>query len=261
VSQLKFDQRTAEALEVIYGTRDVLRRRRLVREAIAVREGERVLDVGCGPGFYVAELLEDAGANGSAVGVDSSDAMLAMAAERCSRFDGAVFAEGDATSLPVADADFDAAVCVQVLEYVPDVEAALRELHRALRPGGRLVVWDVDWATVSMHARDPERHERVLRAWDRHLVHPTLPRSLGPLLRAAGFEDVAVEGHAFTTAEFTPDAYGASLVMVIASYLAGLDDFPPEDGAGWAEEQVALGEAGEFSFSCVQCCFAARRPE
>jgi SAM-dependent methyltransferase len=47
---------------------------------------------------------------------------------------------------------FDRALSVQVLEYVSDPAAALADLHRALRPGGRLVVWDVDWSTVSWHS-------------------------------------------------------------------------------------------------------------
>jgi ubiquinone/menaquinone biosynthesis C-methylase UbiE len=68
------------------------------------------------------------------------------------------------TALPVPDTGFDAALSVQVLEYVTDPDAALAELHRVLRPGGRLVVWDVDWATVSLHSSDAARTDRVLRA-------------------------------------------------------------------------------------------------
>jgi arsenite methyltransferase len=259
VTPLEFDKATSDALEAVYGTRDVLRRRRLIRDAIAVQPGERVLDVGCGPGFYVAELLEDAGAEGSAVGVDASPSMLALAAKRCEHLPNASFAEGSATALPVPDGSFDAAISVQVLEYVEDVPAALGELRRALRPGGRVVVWDVDWPTVSMSAVDRDRHERVLRAWDRHLVHPALPRRLAPLMREAGFEDVRVEGHAFTTAKLEFDAYGGSLVGVIARYLSGLDDVPQADREGWVAEQGALHDRGEFYFSCVQVCFAARR--
>jgi ubiquinone/menaquinone biosynthesis C-methylase UbiE len=62
MSQLVFDDDLANQLESLYRTRDVLRRRRLVREALGAAPGERVLDVGCGPGFYVAELLSQVGA-------------------------------------------------------------------------------------------------------------------------------------------------------------------------------------------------------
>ena len=52
---------------------------------------------------------------------------------------------------------FDAALSVQVLEYVDDIAAALGEIHRALRPGGRVVLWDVDWATLSLQTADEAR--------------------------------------------------------------------------------------------------------
>jgi len=140
VSQLKFDQRTVERLSRLYATRDVLRRRELVRAALGARPGDRIVDVGCGPGFYVTELLEAVGREGSVVGVDSSADMLAVAAKRAAGHDNVEFHEADATSLPVPDASFERAVCVQVLEYVRDVSAALREMYRALRPGGRMLV-------------------------------------------------------------------------------------------------------------------------
>ena len=144
MSLFVFDERAAQQLEVMYRTRDVLRRRRLVREALAVEAGHRVLDVGCGPGFYAAELLAEVGANGAVVGVDTSAAMLAAAARRCEGLGDASFQEGSATSLVLEERGFDRVLCVQVLEHVANVPAALAELHRVLRPGGRALVWDVD---------------------------------------------------------------------------------------------------------------------
>jgi arsenite methyltransferase len=82
MSQLRFDADLLPRLEALYGTEDVLRRRRLVREALAVNPGESVLDAGCGSGFYVTELLDDVGGDGSVVGVDRSREMLAAARHR-----------------------------------------------------------------------------------------------------------------------------------------------------------------------------------
>jgi arsenite methyltransferase len=260
MTQLVFDESLAEQLEVLYRSRDVLRRRALIREALGAQPGERILDIGCGPGFYVAELLDEVGPEGTVVGVDGSAAMLAVAAHRCEGHANVAFHEADVQSLPVEDATFDRALCVQVLEYVPDVESALTEMHRALRPGGRLVVWDVDWATVSWHSSYPDRMARVLQAWDAHLAHPSLPRTLTAQLRAVGFEDIRMEGHTFAANEFSPDAYSGALVPVIDRYVAGGDVIGEEEMNAWVAEQRELDERGEFYFVCVQFCFTATRP-
>jgi len=84
-----------------------------VRSSLAAAPGERILDVGCGPGFLSAELHEEVGQAGSVVGIDSSPAMLALAAQRCDRLGEChALRPGNATSLPVPDASFDGAVCV-----------------------------------------------------------------------------------------------------------------------------------------------------
>jgi ubiquinone/menaquinone biosynthesis C-methylase UbiE len=259
VSQLAFDEKTAKALEVMYGRRDVRRRRSLVQDAIAAKAGERLLDVGCGPGFYLAELLERVGADGHVCGVDTSAPMLAIAARRVDADENVELREAPATALPSEPNSFDGAISVQVLEYVDDVALALSELHRVLRPGGRLVLWDVDWETVSMQSAEPQRMQRVLEAWDRHLVHRSLPATLAGRLRDAGFSDISLVGHSFTTSEFTPDAYGAFLVGVIENYLAGLDGFPDDERRAWAAEQRTLGERGEFYFACTQVCVSGTR--
>jgi arsenite methyltransferase len=259
VTELSFDEDVAKQLEAVYQTADAVRRRRLVRGKLAARPGERILDVGCGPGFYCAELLDEVGSEGSVVGLDMSEQMLALAARRCEGRGNVAFHRTDATSLPVPDASFDGAVCVQVLEYVADVPAALTELHRVLRPGGRAVVWDVDWSTVSWHSANPARMERILTAWDRHLIHPTLPRTLAPAMRAAGFDDVKMEAHPFATSELNEDAYGVALMPVLRAFVSGLGEIDPAELDAWDTEQRELGARGEFFFSCAQFCFSGRR--
>ncbi len=257
MSQLKFDKSLVERLERLYVTRDVLRRRDLVRTALDAQTGDRVVDVGCGPGFYVNELVEVVGREGSVVGVDVSADMLAVAANRAGGHNNVSFHEADATSLPVPDASFDRALAVQVLEYVQDVPAALSEMRRALRPGGRVVVWDVDWATVSWQATDEELMQRVLAAWDEHLTHPSLPRTLAPQLRDAGFEQVEREAYPFATTELTPDAYGGSLMPLLEQYVVEQGGLSHEDAKAWADDQRELGERGEFFFTVTQFCFTA----
>jgi arsenite methyltransferase len=259
VSQLVFDDALSRRMESMYGRRDFQRRRRLVHEALDARPGERVLDVGCGPGFYVAELLERVGPGGAVVGVDASPQMLGLAAHRCEGHGNVTFHEAPATSLPVGDESVDAALSVQVLEYVGDVDTALAEMRRVLRPGGRVVLWDVDWSTVTWHSTAPARMDRVLHAFDAHLTHPTLPRTLAARLRSTGFDAVTAEGHAFTTTELDPEAYGPALLSMIRHFVTGREGIDEAEARAWEAEQRELGERGEFFFSCVQFCFRAVR--
>ena len=259
MSQLAFDEETGRRLEALYRMGDSLRRRRLVRAALRATSGERILDVGCGPGFFCAELLDEVGPDGKVVGLDSSPQMLALATRRCEGHGNVEFREAAATSLPVSEAGFDAAICVQVLEYVPDVAGALAELWRALRPGGRVVVWDIDWATVSWHSTDSARMAKVLGAWDEHLAHPSLPRTLAPAMRSAGFEQVEMQAHSFATVNFDRDSYGAAAVPMVGSFVPGRNGVSEDDAKAWVAEQRELGERGEFYFACLQFCFTGTR--
>jgi hypothetical protein len=133
-------------------------------------------------------------------------------------------------------------------------------MHRALRPGGRVVLWDVDWSTVSWHSADPGRMDRVLHAFDAHLAHPSLPRTLAARLRSAGFDGVSAEGHSFASTELTPDAYGGAILPLIERFVSGREGIGEDEARAWATEQRELSERGEFFFACIQFCFTASRP-
>jgi arsenite methyltransferase len=259
VSHLVFDRTTGERLEAAYRARDILRRRELVYAALRPKEGARILDVGCGPGFYVAELLERVGPEGFVVGVDRSAEMLALARQRAGGHGNVDFREGEATAVPVDDGAFDGALAVQVLEYVHDVDRALAELHRALRPAGRVVIWDIDWTTLSWHSEHPERMRRVLRAWDGHLAHPALPQTLAAHLRRAGFSEVTVDGIAFVAEDLSPDTYAGAVFPIMEQYVSGSGELPTEEVGAWAAEQRKLSGRGDFFVACIQFCFTGTK--
>jgi arsenite methyltransferase len=258
MSQLVFDEDGARAIESVYRIREARHRRRIVRETLAVRAGERVLDVGCGPGFYCEELAAEVGPSGSVVGLDGSEAMIALASRRCAELPQVQLRLADAVTLGVADADFDAAICVQVLEYVAEPRDGLAELHRALKPGGRVLVWDIDWATFSMQGDELTR--RVQRAWDEHLTHSSLPRTLAPSLRAVGFTDVRAEAHPLATVVLDPETYGGAMVPFIGAFVSGRAGVSAEEAQAWLEAQRALDERGEYYFAVTQFCFTALKP-
>ncbi|MHC1558481.1 class I SAM-dependent methyltransferase [Actinomycetospora sp. C-140] len=112
--------------------------------------GETVLDLACGPGTLTGHLADGVGADGLVIGADLSPAMLARAA-RAITAANTVFARADAMTLPLRDASLDAVCCSLCLQLVPDLETALTQLRRVLRPGGRLAV------TVPAHGRGPFR--------------------------------------------------------------------------------------------------------
>jgi arsenite methyltransferase len=262
VTQLAFDEDVARQIEALYLTRDAARRRRLVREALGTQPGDRVLDVGCGPGFYCLEIAEEVGPDGRVVGVDAAAPMLDLARRRCEAFDNVTFKQGDILSMPVEDESFDRAVCVQVLEYVEPATAALSEIRRTLRPGGRVVIWDIDWATVGWHSSDPPLTEQILKAWDYHLAHPSLPRSLAPRLREAGFEEVEATGHVFSTiSTLDPESYGAAIIPLIGSYVTSNRLIDESDVKAWVDDQRSLSEKGEFYFASAQFCFSGVKPD
>jgi arsenite methyltransferase len=241
---LQFDEEAARRLEASYTTPDVVEQRRRVIDALALRPGERVLDVGSGPGLLAAEMAEVVGADGAVHGVDPSESMLAMARARGAP--GTEFHAGDAVSLPFDDDSFDAAVATQVYEYVDDMPAALAEARRVLRPGGRLLVLDTDWGSIVWRSSDDERMRRVLRAWDEHLVDPHLPRRLTALLRDAGFRVARRDCIPLLNAGYDPDTYSHHLIGFIRAFAAGRTD---ADVDAWAEDLVAQGDDAFFSLN------------
>ena len=140
MSGLKFDGEMARLQQAIAQCHDLVTRRTAVFDALRLAPGEHVLEFGCGGGFYTREAARFVGEDGSVSGIDISEDQIAMANQNCAGLPNCKCSVANVLDLPHETSSLDAVYGVQVLEYVPDLDQALSELHRVLRPGGRMVV-------------------------------------------------------------------------------------------------------------------------
>jgi ubiquinone/menaquinone biosynthesis C-methylase UbiE len=144
---------------------------------MALKPGDRVLDLGCGSG-WATRLLAQAveGGMGMAVGLDISDEMIARAREASLSVENVLFVVSSADEIPWRDEYFERAVAIESFYYCPDQEAVLREIFRVLVPGGQVFIlgnlyqenpFSLRWAKqlkVPVHARSEREYEAMLRA-------------------------------------------------------------------------------------------------
>jgi arsenite methyltransferase len=254
---LNFDENGARRTEQTYASPDVVAQRELVLSVLAPQPGERVLDIGSGPGYLLASIAEAVGPTGAAHGVDPSPAMNALAAARTDGMPWARIDDGDAVALPYPDGAFDAAVSTQVYEYVTDVAGALGELRRVLRPGGRALILDTDADSLVWHTADRELHRRILAAWEEHLVHPRLPRTLRGLLRRAGFRVTAEQVYVMFNSQMTADSYSARMMSTMARFVVGRQGLTEADAETWLADLRARSDEGDYLHSINRYLFLA----
>ena len=156
--------------------------------AVGVERTDRVLDVGCGSGETTRAAARVA-VDGHALGVDLSGPMLALARERSAGLPNVRFEQADAQVHPFAE--FDVVMSRSGVMFFGDTESAFRNLARALRPGGRLVL--MTWQAVSAN-----EWQRVIRAALRAGEAPGPSGFADPdwtrdLLTTTGFRDVRIE--------------------------------------------------------------------
>ncbi len=254
---LKFDEETTKLLETAYLGGDVTRRRRMAFDALHLEGGDTVVDIGCGNGLLTAEIARAVGETGRVVGIDPSADMRGAAVARCESLPSVEIVEGLADALPLEDGEADKAVSVQVLEYLPDIPAAVAEAHRVLRSGGRFVAIDTGFNTLDWFTEDEDRMARVLAAWDHHYTEARVAALWPRLTREAGFGAIEVTPFTFCDTTLRPDGI-ALMGMALMSRYAAQNGFMSEaETQAWYDEQIEMARQGRFFFSLTYYCMSA----
>ena len=211
-------------------------------ELLEPQPGGRYLEVGMGTGRDALTCARRFGVN--VVGVDASHVLVAEARRRGLRH--AVVA--DAHALPFPAAGFDGAWADRVFQHLAEPERALGEMVRVVRPGGRVVVVDPDYATQVVNVADPALAERVLsfRA-ERALRHGTLAHQMPRLFVRAGLSELRVE--AFPVVVQNPAALDRALGLRDWARFARDDGLLEEhEVRAWERALDAAAADGSFRY-------------
>ncbi|PCI68449.1 MAG: hypothetical protein COB26_08265 [Piscirickettsiaceae bacterium] len=157
-----------------------------------IKQGDNVLDAGCGTGVITRQAIEQVGSNGSVTGIDLNQNMLDIAKSRSSS--DIEWFQADVTELPFDDNQFDVVTCQQVLQFVPDKQKALDELYRVLRPNGRLTlaVWKSAEHSPGWKALQDSLSEIINEPYPLPPFSFDQPNKIEALATTAGFKNIAL---------------------------------------------------------------------
>jgi cyclopropane fatty-acyl-phospholipid synthase-like methyltransferase len=156
---------------------------RKVLSALGIRAGEHLLDVGCGPGAPAVLMASESGARVTGVAISNEEVSHARRRAAAAGLSGQVeFRQADYMALPYPDASFDGVVAIEALLGAPDLPAALGELRRVLRPGGRFAFCH---CTKEVALEDGQMTRFNSSTWGSDL--PTLSQWLD-VIRSGGFD-------------------------------------------------------------------------
>ena len=252
-----YDKKAAELIERSYQTPEIVNQRLRTLAALALANGESVLDAGCGTGLLLEQEALAVGPGGRAEGVDYSEAMLAHARRRCGALEQVNLQQGSIETLPFDEASFDALSCTQTLLYVKDLDKALAGFYRLLRPGGRIAIIETDWSGAIINSLDQSVTRKILDSWGGTVVNPNLPRRLRPILRKFGFDAVRVDAIPVLNASYTENSFSANMLQNFASTARRANAISAEESEAWLEGIDRIIQEDEYFFCVNRFLFTA----
>lgn len=211
-------------------------------------EGDRILDAGCGVGGDVLALSELVTPGGEAIGIDNSVEMIETARENAADRSSITFHVRDISETRFGSNSFDASRADRVFQHLDDPAAALDELKRVTRAGGRIGLSDPDWETLVIDAPGDAPTHELLDPEYSMATNPVIGRGLYRLAGNAGLEDLDVDPHLFVTTDFE---FAARMVQFEAwtDTLVQAREVTEEDIEQWFDRLRQADEAGEFLLS------------
>lgn len=235
-----------------------LRTRSVARDAWRLDRPRRLLDVGAGSGEVARGLASLVGADGEVVALDNSQTMI-DAARRGDDGGPVRYVLGDVRSLPYADGYFDGVRSERVLQHLDDPDAAIREMARVLRPGGRLSLVDTDWDSLVVEGSADDLPERLRSVLKPLHLSSRMGRSLRRRLVLAGLSDA-------TTTPVTMATTSRAEAAVVAAFLSRealakmIGDDPGEAVLRWLEVVDRAEADGTFMFALTVWVATATKP-
>lgn len=228
---------------------------------LALPPSARVLEVGCGTGATLRLLARRGDFTGKAIGVDQCRAFIDAAnkfAQAENAGDRLTFQVGDAHRLGFPSATFDVVIAHTLISHVTEPTVVLSEMARVVRPGGTVVIFDGDYASLTYAFPDHNFGCQMdVALANATFNNPRIMRDLPRFLPELGLQLTAAWGDAVV--EIGNGSYFKSFAETYAPYVKGAGLFPAQAVDVWLSEQRQAMKNGTFFAACNYYTYLARR--
>lgn len=230
---------------------------------LQLEAGQRVLDMGCGPGSDTLQLAGFVGQTGQVVGVDYDQDMIDQAESRATTAGVSgwvIHRRARAEALPFATGYFDACRSERVFQHLPAPQPALAEMVRVTKSGGRIVVLDADWGSMSVDTQEIDIERRLSRVTAEQGRHNGYSgRRLYRLFKQHQLEEIAVEVHPLVAYDY---AFGRQAALLDETERLALASGIVTEAElhRWHTDLEQAHDAGQYFGYMCQVLVAGRKP-
>ncbi len=210
--------------------------------------GERILEIGCGLGVEAAAMAGRVAPGGFVAALDASRGMLSRL-EPAGHGATRLAVAGDALRLPFAPGVFDACRVERTLQHVADPAAALAEMARVTRPGGRVLALEPDWGLFVFDSELKEAARAVVEVWCDSFRSGWVGRSLARLAVAAGLRVAAIRPRSLVSRRLA-EAEAVYNLFAVVDRAVARGRLDAASGEALKDEQRRRDAAGDF-FACL----------
>jgi len=233
-------------------------------DAMDIDAAARVLDVGCGTGVASRTIARRQGFSGHVTGIDRSAYLIEVGRQRVREegLDGRIeLHAGDSHSLDIPDASFDAVVAHTLLSHVEDQLGVLKEIARIVKPGGKIGIFDGDYASLTYGGDDPSvptsmpMDELIINAL---VTNPRVMREMPSLLRASGL--MLVQSFPHVIADIGKADFFAAGLQAMTKMLPRATGMSEAQVQAWSTAMLKRSEEGTYFGASNFYSYVAVRP-
>lgn len=239
---------------------DMTVRRNFVFDALNLRPGQHVLEVGCGGGFYAYEAAHFVGPTGRICATDLSEDQIDAASQHCASLPWVECRVANAVELPYADATFDVIYAAKVLEYIPSIDSALAEIKRVLRPGGKAAIVATNWSSLQWYSKHPERMKPFMVIVDQHAPYPNLPAELPARLHSLDLSVIRQKPIPVHNRSYNENSYSYYFARMLKMAAQNRGLASAEEAQTWLDDFEELEQENSYFFSSSTFLTEAQKP-
>ena len=246
--KLNFNKEAGRNQRLVASSCAGISRRQAILESLSIGADYKIIDVGCGAGYLVEELSKALGDEGRVFALDPSEDQLEEARNRCSGFSNVTFFQGFADDIELENDACDVVTSTQAFEYIKDVDKALAESTRVLKPGGAFVNVSILWDYFRFYGAEEKLNNRIHEAFRAHCHHQMLPMEMDGKLRALGYRYITNRSLAFLITRRDQNSPARYLEAMVASFAVsqGISESEVND---WKRQLVDAETNGRFGFT------------